>query len=173
MKTIPGDVIPQLLDRWEAEGVLTLPYNSTPLFEDGALVTERMWNAKQWNPPDQHGHAVDEKSDPYASRKPTWEDLVAAFQERQLGDDRAEALAFLQSEARRHISVAYGASSAMDEVWRRLRGETTPEMDAERERLRVRYRIVKAALEAAGSIAELEDLQARLEDGTWTDPASD
>ena len=45
------------------------------------------------------------------------------------------------------ITHAYGARNHIHELQLRVSGRTTPEMDAEREKIRARYKLIKAHME--------------------------
>ena len=65
------------------------------------------------------------------------------------------------------IMAQYGAKNRDDEINIRLRGESTPQQDIERDRVRARYRAVKTEIVDAPDDTALKSIQARIEDGTW------
>ncbi|MCY4671280.1 MAG: hypothetical protein OXC29_25240 [Rhodococcus sp.] len=129
---------------------LRLPHNVFPGAVPGGvrhLNTRALWNAHPWNP---------EPRDMGASPKPTWSVIVAEGSAAVLDIRKLRMVASLRQEARRRISRAYGGTDWLGEMHRRLRGEATPEQDAERDRLRAVCKTVEARIGVAATQADLD-----------------
>ena len=110
------------------------------------------WRAYEWNPPEfvpvgprllkEYGD-----TDSGASPKPSWQDIRAAWERAALVRGRDRAAAMLREECRARITAAYGERSIEDEILLRLRAGHTAAQDAERDRLRARYRVLVAGLD--------------------------
>ena len=125
---IASDLSLTLLAAHDA-GVLRLPHGVPPLWEDPhEEIDEAAWAAVEWNPP--AGQAVSHP-DPTASPKPSMQWL--RLRNTPSAADLVQAVRIV---ARRRIVRAYGATSEIDEVHRRLGGETTLAQNVERDRLR-------------------------------------
>ena len=109
---------------------------------------------------------------PYDRSKPSWLKMLAAERRALLRLRKADAMQALRREGRRRITAAYappgepGTFSFEDETAVRLRGENTPAQDADRERLRGRYRALKARIEATSTEAQLLAIDVR-DHGLW------
>ena len=147
------------------------PHGQTPGAEVGGFVNvgidKETWDAYREDPPEFLPHITD--LDPEADPKLSYEQLEAAaakanpeFHKRRL--DRV-----LRTECRRRIIEAYGARNAEHEIQKRLRGDTTPEQDTERDRLRQVYRTLKDNLDGM-DMAALESFDAT-DDAHWAKPA--
>ena len=140
----------------EAVDRLELPHGFMPGTVPGGLdagFDQVRWNAYGWNPIPglpELGH------DPNAGSKPSWADILRANADAALDDLRRQRTNDANRQTGSRISAAYRASGPDDEIWRRLRGEATPEQDAERDRLLHACRALKARIQAARTRAQLE-----------------
>ena len=98
---------------------------------------------------------------PYDRAKPSWLKMLAAERRALLKHRKADRLQALRGEGQRRITAAYGAATFEEETALRLRGENAPQQDAERERLRGRYRALKARVEATSTEAQLLAIDVR------------
>ena len=121
-------------------------------------VLEKAWN--YWGPIQ------------YPIDTPTWLELVEAERLAMLDSFKQESTRSLRFICQRRITKAYGADSFNDEIATRTRGDSTPEQDAERERLRAKYREIKATLLSQSTERELLsiDLDAN---SLWASPSQD
>ena len=149
------------------QGLVSLPFATVPYFDKSgvALVSAGEWAACHWNPPISPLNQETEP-DPDASPKPTYEHLLAwyALLTKLTTND---VLVRIDEAATQAISEAYGVSSRKKEVNMRLAGEATPAQDAERRRLIARCHAVEDEIAAATTEAELQAIQAKIDDGTW------
>lgn len=90
-------------------------------------------------------------ADQAASAKPSWAVVTAAARRASLEGARSAAAERLRVECRSRITSAYGETSWHDEIEARLRGGSTPQQDAERDRLRGRYKALTKTLGAMTS----------------------
>lgn len=107
---------------------------------------------KAW---DFYGRRIYEGSD---TPMPTWTELVDAQDAYLLRTRKADTVTSLRAEGKRRITVdAYGATSFDDELADRFRkflnGDDTKAEDAERERLRAKYREIRDTINAAADEA--------------------
>ena len=107
---------------------LVVPHGVITEAMQQAMAAFDQWDAFEW--PD----------DPDASPKPTWRRIKSAtiYVRREIN---FEAFEFA---ARTHVSAlinsVYGATSDQDELFKRLRGETSPAQDSLRDAYRAKYR---------------------------------
>ena len=143
-----------------------LPHGVMPGSYPGGVdpdFTQAEWLDYGWNPVPGMDHLPGTAGfDPEASAKFSWRQLVWADGQGELRERRRDLLNETREEARARITAAYAADDWDDEVRRRLAGRNTAEQDAERERLRTRFRALKWRYEAMS----LDDLLA-------FDPADD
>ena len=119
------------------EGV-TLPYAFIPGDHvDGTRVdlsTQMKWDSYDWNPP-QFLTDIHPTPDPSASPKPTWEQLVNAYDKAVINDARERAYFYCDVEAEGRIAKLYHPQADRDrnkEYQVRLSGADTTEADAKR-----------------------------------------
>ena len=105
------------------------------------------WDNYQWNPP-KYALREDAEFDnrPEVIAKPSWDELQAALRKakRQAKSfDETQHIRRLKTalefEVERRISANYNAKDFNSEMRKRLRGDSTPAQDAERDRLRKKY----------------------------------
>ena len=132
------------LYRMAAAGTIRLPYDHVPEYDENTPVTAAWWGEVAWNPPANSAYTA---PDPGASAKPSWRTVTAAITAADAEAARIERPRRLKAESRRRIVRAYGADSVNDEVFLRLRGGATEAQDAERDRIRSRYAVLKASLD--------------------------
>ena len=151
---------------------LQLPYRLFPGSYPGGiypLITRVRWESYGWNPP---GYMPDlTESQANVSGKPTWEMVVNAVEPGWLLRNKPTVVAAFKRECEQRINAGYGADNTDDEMFKRLRGDTSG--DAERERLRTRYHAVKAWVEAATTKTVLQDVDASADEWwalSWTPP---
>lgn len=121
------------------------------------LNTRAKWNAYKWNP---------EPADPKASSKPTWSAVVAAAPTALLAIARERHAVQVRQEARRRITLAYGADDWQDEMEKRARGAGTAEQDTERDRLRGVCKALEKRIADAVTITDLESIEP-VDDALW------
>ena len=166
----PADVIVTALFRLSDDGSISLPHGVCPHITAGTIVNEDAWERLLWNPPAGNPHLV---ADPSASPKPTWLTISTAAASETVESLRHRCLASLSTETERAIQTSYGVTSWRKEIEMRLAGRHTPQQDAERDRIRTRYKALKADIGAATIVSELEAIQSRIDDGTWKDDPAD
>ena len=156
----------------EGQDGLILPHGVCPHVESGSDVDEAMWVSISWNPPTtQDGHIL--PIDEAASQKPDFSTVVSVANKMKYKLVFGELKILLHQEATKEIIHAYGANNRDDEINMRLRGSTGPDQDAERDRLRSRYKAVKAEIETATDQSTLDAIKVKIEDGTWAnEPAT-
>lgn len=118
----------------------------TTFFE--GMMTEEKWNAYEYNPPE-WCRAVFPSADVRTNvrPKPTWAEITAAAETASSNALLDSILFGLRAEAERRITEAYGETSFRGETELRLRGGHTPAQDAERDRIREKYKSLKASVE--------------------------
>ena len=124
---------------------LVLPFGLMPGSYPGGIIREFeqwFWDIYEWNPPGAMG--AFQPRDENASEKPTWQAILAACEKAKLQNRRLELCRHLRSQAGRRISSAYDAENYIEEIFLRLRDDHTDAQDTERERLRAKYRELKA-----------------------------
>ena len=142
---------------------LRLPHDHFPgAYHGGHLefATEELWNLYPWNPP----AFITLEIDALASPKPTWAEIEAQVDPGQVRFLAPLLRLDLRRECRERITVAYGENTFDAEMELRLRSDT-PDEDAERDRLRARYRELKDRIET-GTLEELRALDLET-DATW------
>jgi len=148
---------------------IKFPHDHMPVIEpnDAGNITEAMWGGYSWDG-SEHGFSNPDSS---ASPKPNWSKVVeAAGSLWDFYNLRESLLALIRLLTKNAITAAYGAGDSwQEEIQIRLSNRHTSRQDNERDRLRVRYRAVKAEITAATTIEQLEAIQVRIEDGTWAD----
>ncbi len=150
------------------EAGVRFPHEHQPMIEPGEdeHITEAIWTSYPWDG-SEHGFNA---PDPNASPKPQWSDIVASVVLFDFAKARNSILSALRTYTQNAITAAYGAGfSWQKEMQIRLSNRHTSRQDNERDRLRVRYRAVKAEITAATTVEQLQAIQARIEDGTWAD----
>ena len=160
-----GEVFRATLFRMEADGLIKLPHGLTPEWPMGTIVTNDVWLATDWNPPT--GAAV-RTADPNASLRPSYQRVQFYERRHRLEAKRRTIVGTLSAECHRRIYTQYGAADWREEVERRLNGETSPEQDIERERLRARYRALRDGFTALSDDALLAFDPAA--DDNWAEP---
>lgn len=146
-----------------------LPYGLLPGSYPGGVnleFTEEEWENYWWNPP--RGY---ELPDPECSSKFSWRQLIWADVQAKRVQLPEQWSRELRAECHRRITQAYEADDAQDEIWKRLRGDNTPEQDTERDRLRAKCKALIAALPNL----DLESLEAfdPTDDSHWVESQSD
>lgn len=115
--------------------------------------------------------------EPWDGPKLPFSDLRQALLEDRRRRHLDDYLPIVRQECQRRIREAYGADDLDDEVHIRLRDDHKEEHDTERDRLRARYRAIKAWMTSRFSHDQLDQLESfdyRNEDlwtaDTWTPP---
>ena len=130
---------------------LVLPYGLLPGEATNNIIsqaTEDVWGATDWNPP-YIETAIPVTADPKASPKPSFADLMAADLRGVLAEEQKTRRGVARVEATNRITAAYGVDDLIDEIWLRLRNESTPEQDAARDAILGKYRALKATIQAS------------------------
>lgn len=163
---------------------LTLPYGLQPGmypggWQSGVITSRSRWEqyntATLWNPPGFLKHLDDyTDADTNAGTAPTWDELRAAAVEATtintavaFAASKADKLIELKDKTRMRIANAYGETTFYEEVELRLRDGQTEEQDTERERIRTKYREIKARIEGATRQTELDDIDI-MDDSLWS-----
>ena len=153
---------------------LSLPYGAIPGSRPGGIVDAvgtswAQWRPYEWNPPEflpitpallqEFGD-----TDTDASDKPTWQELVGAKERGMLSDARAEYLRLLDEIATARIASLYHPDAARDrnKEWQvRLSGADFADKDVQRLRIIEAYGGFKTEIEAASTLADLAEIEAR------------
>ena len=157
-----------------------LPYDTFPGQTPDSIIdlnTRDAWNWYQWNPPEYLDHA---ESQADCMAKPTWEMLLHAIRQVQ----RLRAIKRLDAACESRITQGYGANTSQAEWHFRLRAAEAgaSEVDkqrltagnAERDRLRARYRAITARINTITDLDTLRGLDFSDDDywsATWSPPA--
>ena len=136
-----------------------------------AVTSEEEWDNFGWNDPStfDENHV---ESDPRASPKPRWGDLLTANRDFEFSSKRNSLLARLDQITTRRIAILYhpSADRQPEKEWQvRLSGADTLEQDNERLRLVRRHNEIKERIENATSVTTLNTIQRILDsDALWT-----
>lgn len=158
----------KLKDIWRALGLMrtlapggTLPLVDRSPDEDW---TEAEWDALPWDTS-------------RASDKPTFAEMQQVLDRDRIRAIRRRLCHELRTNCKERITAAYGEDNLDDEIMYRLRMDSSALMvqDAERDRIRERYRQIKGWIEADGTLAQLEVFNPtetkHWEVTAWTPPA--
>ena len=117
----------------EREG-LRVPHGQPPGSHAGGISpidTAEQWWHFAWNP---------EPSDPVASPKPSWDDLMAAAVRGAVALKREEIIAVLRTECRARVTRdVYECETVEDEIFSRLSGQETVNQRERRQAVIDRY----------------------------------
>ena len=157
---------------------LILPYNKFPgSFRGGVipLTVREKWEAYRWNPPEFLPDYTESQEG--ASSKPPYEVIEDAIEPGYLLRVKPRLVAEASRECRRRITAAYGESTTEDEGFSRLQAleaGAAPDLvakvaagNAERDRLRSRFKALKGNVEAATSKDALDAIDI-MATATWT-----
>ena len=97
------------------------------------MFDEGLWNTYRWNPPQ---GIPDLAIDAEASPKPEWSTITGVYEKAEKEVLIAAIETALDKAYTEAITDAYGAKDWLDEIFKRLRGDTTPEQDTRRDELR-------------------------------------
>ena len=113
--------------------------------------TAAEWRNYQFNPPgflsNDPRFSTFSARDPEAGPKPSWAQIVSAYQVAVPVQARERLNVELRAECHRLITAAYGEVTIGDEILLRLRGGHTEGQDTERDRLRAVYATLKTRIE--------------------------
>ena len=138
----------------ETQG-LVLPYGLLPGSRPGgidSIFDEERWAWYDWRALPAGIEGL-ELGDP--SAKPSWEEIVSAFEYSTQADLRRDLTVELKEKVRNRINIAYGETNDRDEVFLRLSNSHSTAQDDERIRLLAVYRTQKESV----STMTLDDLQ--------------
>lgn len=130
-----------------------------------SVFDEARWNAYKWDIP-----VGFDTVDPEASPKPSWADIVRLDSLCKSHYPRQTKLSLLYAECTRRIAVNYHPKAAdnRNKEWQvRLSGEDMTEKDAERERLRARYQVLKTRV-GSMTVTQLKAFDPA-DDSLWVD----
>lgn len=163
------ETVTQALYRLSDDGLIRLPHGVPPAMSITTMVDEAAWGRIMWNPPAGNPHLG---ADLMASRKPTWEEISSAASSEAVKQLRADCENALAMEAQGRIQKCYGASSWREEIEIRLANEHTAAQDAERQRIRTRYRSVLTRIDAAVTVDTLTAIRDEITTGACFTPST-
>ena len=129
----------------ETQG-LVLPYGLLPGTYPGGIYSmfdEETWALYDWGALPEGIDGLDPGD---MSAKPSWNDIVSAYEYSMQDDLRRENIKKLNAKARRSINLAYAAKNDIDEIFLRLSNEHNEANDEERRRLLQVCRTQKRAI---------------------------
>ena len=133
-----NEVFRRGLAQLEREG-LRVPHGLPPGSYAGGVSpvkSEEQWWHYAWDP---------EPSDPHASPKPSWDDLMTAAVRGAVAMKREEIVAVLRTECRARITRdVYECESVDDEIFHRLSGQETVDQRQRRRAMLNRYHGLRA-----------------------------
>ena len=137
---------------------LVLPYDIMPMgiaggSDDATCVDGMPGTTYQWNPPEYLEYP---DLQIYVSPKPTWLMVLNAFEQAYIQRRKTELCDFLRDDCRYRITLAYGETDPLDEIFARLSGNQ--DGDADRDMLRIKYAAAKASVMATTTRAEVDAL---------------
>ena len=105
-----------------------------------------------------------------AGVKPTWAKIVKTIGSLESDSTKESGLAGLSGECRRRITLAFGASDPLDELFIRQAGDDTAEQRAERVRLLAQHKVIRETLRTM-TLEQLESFDPEL-DAHWVESKS-
>ena len=149
---------------------LKAPYGIIPGTFPGGLdsdFSEDSWNVHQWNPPPGLAHLPEyAESDPTASMKFPWQQIIWADEKGALSIAQSDCLLSLDYSTTAHIANLYHPDGSWNrnKEWQvRLSGIDLTSKDIERLKIIKVYGGFKIDIEAATTLAELTEIEGRID----------